>query len=105
MGEAGDLFSVFKGGQNTLYATPVWTYAGGGIRIEKRVVLMYGYNTVMIAFRLVDGGPLRLELRPGVQFRGHSSADQSTIIGGWEGLARPDRSLLLPITQLQAARR
>jgi hypothetical protein len=28
MGEAGDLFSVFKGGQNTLYATPVWTYAG-----------------------------------------------------------------------------
>jgi hypothetical protein len=28
MGDAGDLFSVFKGGQNTLYATPVWTYAG-----------------------------------------------------------------------------
>jgi hypothetical protein len=23
-----DLFSVFKGGENTLYATPVWTYAG-----------------------------------------------------------------------------
>jgi hypothetical protein len=28
MGDAADLFSVFKGGQNTLYATPVWTYAG-----------------------------------------------------------------------------
>jgi hypothetical protein len=28
MGDAGDLFSIFKGGQNTLYATPVWTYAG-----------------------------------------------------------------------------
>jgi hypothetical protein len=28
MGDAGDLLSVFKGGQNTLYATPVWTYAG-----------------------------------------------------------------------------
>jgi hypothetical protein len=28
IGEAGDLFSVFKGGQNTLYATPVWTYVG-----------------------------------------------------------------------------
>jgi hypothetical protein len=28
MGDAGDLFSVFKGGQNTLYATPIWSYAG-----------------------------------------------------------------------------
>jgi hypothetical protein len=28
MGDTGDLFSVFKGGQSTLYATPVWTYAG-----------------------------------------------------------------------------
>ena len=28
IGNAEDLFSVFKGGQNTLYATPVWTYAG-----------------------------------------------------------------------------
>jgi hypothetical protein len=26
--DPGDLFSVFKGGQNTVYATPVWTYAG-----------------------------------------------------------------------------
>jgi hypothetical protein len=26
--DAEDLFSVFKGGENTLYATPVWTYAG-----------------------------------------------------------------------------
>jgi hypothetical protein len=27
-GNVEDLFSVFKGGQNTLYATPAWTYAG-----------------------------------------------------------------------------
>ncbi len=26
IGDAEDLFSVFKGGENTLYATPVWTY-------------------------------------------------------------------------------
>ena len=26
--DPGDLFSVFKGGQNTLYATLVWSYAG-----------------------------------------------------------------------------
>ncbi len=28
IGNAEDVFSVFKGGENTLYATPVWTYAG-----------------------------------------------------------------------------
>jgi hypothetical protein len=28
IGNEEDLFSVFKGGENTLYATPVWTYAG-----------------------------------------------------------------------------
>ena len=28
IGNAEDLFSVFKGGENTRYATPVWTYAG-----------------------------------------------------------------------------
>lgn len=26
--DPGDLFSVFKGGQNTRYATPVWNYTG-----------------------------------------------------------------------------
>lgn len=40
--------------------------------IEKRVVMPYGQNTtVYIDYRLLDGRPIRLNLRPYVSFRGH----------------------------------
>jgi predicted glycogen debranching enzyme len=50
---------------------PVWLYKGHGITLERRVIVSYGTNTVMVAYRLVHGGPARLEMRPAVQFRGH----------------------------------
>jgi predicted glycogen debranching enzyme len=50
---------------------PVWTFKGHGITFEKRVIVSYGTNTVMVSYRLLDGGPVRIEMRPGVQFRGH----------------------------------
>ncbi|HEU4615805.1 MAG TPA: amylo-alpha-1,6-glucosidase [Kofleriaceae bacterium] len=50
---------------------PVWRFCGHGITLERRVVVSHGTNTVMVHYRLIDGGPLRIELRPGVQFRGH----------------------------------
>jgi predicted glycogen debranching enzyme len=50
---------------------PVWRYAGDGVVIEKRLVMAYGHNTTAVIFRILDGGPVRLELRPAVQFRGH----------------------------------
>jgi predicted glycogen debranching enzyme len=50
---------------------PVWRFAGHGLQLEKRIVLSYGTNTVMVVYRLLEGTRVRLELRPGVQFRGH----------------------------------
>jgi predicted glycogen debranching enzyme len=50
---------------------PVWRYRGFGLTIEKRVVASHAHNTVMIEFRLLEGGPVRLEMRPSIQFRGH----------------------------------
>src|SRR5439155_630393 len=51
---------------------PVWTFAGHGVRLERRLVLSYGQNTSILMFRMLEGGgKARLELRPGVQFRGH----------------------------------
>ena len=50
---------------------PVWRYVGLGLAIERRVIVSHATNTVMVSYRLVDGGPARIELRPGVQFRGH----------------------------------
>ncbi len=50
---------------------PVWRFAGHGVTLEKRIVVSYQTNTAMVTYRLLEGGPVRLELRPGVQFRGH----------------------------------
>jgi hypothetical protein len=50
---------------------PVWRYSGFGVTVEKRIVVSYQTNTTMITYRVLEGQPLRLELRPAVQFRGH----------------------------------
>src|SRR3569623_132283 len=38
---------------------------------DKRVVVAHAHNTVMIEWRLREGGPVRREMRPSLQFRGH----------------------------------
>jgi predicted glycogen debranching enzyme len=49
---------------------PVWRYELDGAVVEKRVLLVHGQNTVHVNYRLVEGdGPLRLKLRPALQFR------------------------------------
>jgi predicted glycogen debranching enzyme len=54
---------------------PVWLYALGGHTLEKRLVMPYRQNTVMIQYRVVDGGsePLQLRLSPAVHFRGYEA--------------------------------
>lgn len=53
------------------WQTPVWVFDIDGRIIEKRIVMPYGQNTVYIDYRLLDGRPIRLNLRPYVSFRGH----------------------------------
>ncbi len=49
---------------------PVWRYELEGAVLEKRVLLVHSQNTVHVNYRLVEGeGPLRLKLRPALQFR------------------------------------
>jgi predicted glycogen debranching enzyme len=51
---------------------PVWRYQLQGTTIEKRLMMPYGQNTVHVTYRLMEGaGPVRLSLRPSVQFRPH----------------------------------
>lgn len=50
---------------------PVWRYKGPGFAIERRVLMAYGHNTTFVVYRLLEGGPVRIELRPALQFRGH----------------------------------
>jgi predicted glycogen debranching enzyme len=50
---------------------PIWRFSGHGVTIERRVVLAYGHNTTFVMYRLLEGPPVRIELRPSLQFRGH----------------------------------
>ena len=51
---------------------PIWTYHAFGHTIEKRVYMPYRHNTVHLTYRLLEGdGPVRVKIRPSVNFRGH----------------------------------
>ena len=53
---------------------PVWRYDVAGTVLEKRIVMPYGQNTVHISYAQVEGpGPVRLSLRPSVQFRSYEA--------------------------------
>ncbi len=54
---------------------PVWIYRIDGAILEKRVLMPYGQNTVHVSYRMLEGdAPLRLSLRPSVQFRSYEMA-------------------------------
>jgi predicted glycogen debranching enzyme len=55
---------------------PVWEFDVDGVRLEKRVVMPYGQNTVYVMFRLLApaDGPVELGLRPAVHVRPHESS-------------------------------
>ena len=57
--------------------TPVWLFDIEGCRLEKRVVMPYGYNTVYLEYLLLTGGPLRLQWRPFVVHHRHDAPAES----------------------------
>jgi predicted glycogen debranching enzyme len=58
---------------------PVWEYAWGGVRIEKRVVMPHKQNTVYIRYCLTKGKEVRLELHPALHFRSYEAPVSETI--------------------------
>ncbi len=53
---------------------PVWRYQLGGFVLEKSVFMVHRQNTVHVRYRLISGPePIRLALRPGVDFRSHDA--------------------------------
>ncbi|MBL8069552.1 MAG: glycogen debranching enzyme family protein [Nitrospira sp.] len=51
------------------WQTPVWRCSFNGRRLEKRVIMPYGHNSVYVEYRLREGDPVRVRLRPFVTFR------------------------------------
>lgn len=83
---------------------PVWRFRGRGIAIERRVVLAYGHNTVLIGYRLLEGGPVRLELRPVLQFRGHDDLVSAVVPEAYPLHAYGARIELAPPASLPSLR-
>lgn len=51
---------------------PVWRYETAGLVLEKSVLLLYGQNTVHIAYRLLSHQEnVKIQLRPLMHFRAH----------------------------------
>jgi predicted glycogen debranching enzyme len=61
------------------HGVPVWRFAGLGVTIERRIIASYSQNTTFLVYRLQGGGPVRLELRPALQFRGHDEPVSTAI--------------------------
>jgi predicted glycogen debranching enzyme len=43
---------------------PIWRLSAGDVLLEKRIAVPYRQNIVHVTYRLLEGGPLRLRLRP-----------------------------------------
>jgi predicted glycogen debranching enzyme len=50
---------------------PGWIYRAGARRIERRVFMPYGENTTIVRYRLIEGTPVKLAVRPMFVFRDH----------------------------------
>ena len=69
-GVGSDALSEFRIEQGL----PVWLYDVQGIRIEKRLMLPSGQNTVCVSYRLIgDGEGVTIHLRPALQVRSHDA--------------------------------
>jgi len=56
---------------------PSWRFAVDGVEIERRLVMPWGQNTTVIAYRLVRGRAVRLSIRPWCHIRRNDwGADQ-----------------------------
>lgn len=54
---------------------PVWRYRSGSLIIEKRLVLPYLQNTVLISYKVLSSAErIRLRLRPSLHFRPHEAS-------------------------------
>lgn len=80
------------------WQTPVWSFDLDGTRLEKRVVMPYGQNTVYLHYTVTDGAAVRLHLRPYVTCRMHDAPLSVglrgpfplTVTGGRFEIALPD---------------
>ena len=71
---------------------PVWRFRIADAEIEKRIVMPHGQNTVHLTYRLLKGTtPVRLTLRPSVQFRPYEAPVNTSDALSYAVTARQNR--------------
>jgi predicted glycogen debranching enzyme len=71
---------------------PIWRYEFDSLVLEKRVLFLYGQNTVHISYHLLSRQEdVKLELRPSIHFRGHEEAVNVPLQEGYHLNATRDR--------------
>ncbi len=53
------------------YQTPTWVFDINGALIEKKIFMPYGFNSIYVSYRLLEGNNLTLKLRPFCSCRRH----------------------------------
>jgi predicted glycogen debranching enzyme len=53
---------------------PEWEYELGATRLQRRIMMVHGENTLFVAYRHLGGPPVTLRLRPFTAFRPHEHA-------------------------------
>jgi len=55
----------------------VWTFECDGVVLEKSVAMVHNQNTVCVQYRLLEGKPFELQVRPFVSFRRHDESPRT----------------------------
>ena len=64
---------------------PTWRFAVGARRIERRIFMVHGENATVMRYRLIEGAPVRLAVRPFFVFRDHHARRVAS--DGWRVVA------------------
>jgi predicted glycogen debranching enzyme len=85
---------------------PVWEYAIEGMRLDRRVLMPYGQNTVHLTYRFGEPAPqaAMLRLRPFVHFRAHEQPVTSPQSTPHVAIPEAARLEILPQTELPTLR-
>lgn len=59
----------------------VWLFELGGVVLEKSITLPHNQNTVCVRYRLMQGGPVELRVRPFMAFRRQDAVPEKSMTG------------------------
>jgi len=63
--------SPYLSGFHLEMGLPIWTFRVNSTVLEKRVCMLHQQNTTYISYRILEGGPARIEISPGFDIRPH----------------------------------